>query len=295
VWEYIEPILKNQGLNNPAFHKIVKTKLAQMYSYATAKVLGVALDGKINYNQININSKYDTMLFVACLNQMSVLYKILSLSNNDLKILKNSMEFGLFRDFYFGMISDLSYDIENIAKSISVLEIYEDTYKKTSTNQGFINNFSSLIKQCKYTPIKFNKRIDEIKSKIDTFNIYIIAGFKDKVKQYPEKKRDKIREEYVDLKMINYKSKATRAVWFYLLFIIIALVLYFLFNLEIISKYIPSYLKKTISAIIFLIPFVRSFIKHDSIMKKVKFLFSKKERDDVRAVFENEFNQKQSA
>ena len=103
----------------------------------------------------------------------------------------------------------------------------------------------------------------------------------DKIKDTFFKKRKEYqinRKKYVDCKLKSYLKESYKNILWYLIFIAIA------FATQITQTYfkdiIPNILilSITFSAILFLVPFIRSFIKHDKILTSINYIFSKSKR-----------------
>lgn len=116
VWDYVEPMLKK--LNMPAkFLRLAKKKLTQFYAIATAQMLGASLDSNHDYkNQdyIILGSRFDTYLFLQCLEILDLTYAFSRLSTHDLIRIKSSTEFLVFRDFYFALIDAENYSASKV-------------------------------------------------------------------------------------------------------------------------------------------------------------------------------------
>ena len=297
VWEYIKPILVSFGLKNPHFHKMIEKKLAQMYAFATASVLGVELDETLNYNLIDKHSKYDTSLFAACLNQLGILQLILQLDNNDLKLLKSSLEFGIFRDFYFKMLEDCEYQTEKIKGGIDTFKKIETANQNNISRKEFVNKFAKYSKLCNYPRKEFRKRLDEIKSNLENFNIGtagIVTNFVALVQKKAEIPNGDLINDYNELKLKGHKRSAIKSICWYSVFIVIAICVALFaipeskLNEVLFWKIEWKHIKLILTTITVLIPMVRSFIKHDNVIKAFLFLFTKKEKARIKKEFENE-------
>jgi hypothetical protein len=302
VWDYIKPILNSSGLTNPDFHKIIRKKLSQMYALATANVLGVELDEKVNYNLVDKNSKYDTSLFSVCIAQLGILQLILQLNIEDLKQLKYSFEFAVFRDFYFKMIEDCEFMPERIRGGIASFSKIETANQKSISKKEFVNKFIEYSKLCNYPRKRFKQRLDEIKANLDNFNsgtMGIISNFVSLVHDKQEGSANKeLINENIDYKLREYKNCAIKSIVLYLAFVGIAIFV-FLFKIpdeklnEVLFFNIKwKHIKWIFSIILFLLPMIRSFIRHEGVIKSFMFLLRKKERTRIKAKLENEQNEK---
>jgi len=299
VWDYVKPILKSYGLTNSYFHKMIQVKLSQMYAFATANVLGVELDEKLNYNLIDKNSKYDTSLFSICLKQLGILNLILQLNNDDLKQLKYSLEFAIFRDFYFKMIEDCEFQPEKIKGGIDTFSKIEIANQNRISKKEFIDRFVEYNKLCNYPRRKFRQRLDEIKTNLENFNIGtagIVTNFVALVQKQAEIPNGDLINDYIELKLKEYKRSAIKSICWYSVFIVIAICVALFaipenkLNEVLFYKIKWKHIKLILTTITVLIPMIRSFIKHDNVLKSFSFLFSKKEKTRIKKKFENEQN-----
>lgn len=288
VWDYIKPILTSYDLTNSDFHKLIQSKLAQMYALATASVLGVDIDEKLDYNLINKNSKYDTTLFSICLNQLGILQLILQLDNDDLRQLKYSLEFAIFRDFYFKLIEDCEFQPEIVKGGIDAFSKIETLKQNGISKKEFIDRFVGYSKLCNYPSRKFRQRLNEIKTNLENFNIVtagIITNFVSFVqsKHVDTPNKDLVYEN-IAFKLKEYKREAIKIVCWYLVFIAIAIYLSLFaipedkLNQVLFYQVEWKHFKQIITGISVLIPMIRSFIKHDNVIKAFLFLLSKKEK-----------------
>ncbi|MDR1346666.1 MAG: hypothetical protein LBK03_08220 [Bacteroidales bacterium] len=288
VWEFIQPTLISCGLTNEKFHIMARKRLSQMYSLATARTLSASLDKKVSYSQINQDSKHDTYLFSICLNQLGILDKILAMRPNELKALKNSTEFGIFRNCYFKLIDDLSYDPSSILPGISLISTFEESYAQKGSDAFFVQNFLDLVEKCHLPKEKFQNSIDEIKNIIEKFNIFAVNKFVEKVKSSNFDNNSKEKEELVFYKLKEYKQTAIKNVIFYSLFLLAGA---FIFSLD---RFFDEfswknlrYVKNFAGSVIFFIPFIRSFFNHGQLAKYFLFLISKKEQKRIRIEITN--------
>jgi hypothetical protein len=166
VWEYTKPFLLEQKLSDESFLLLVKSKLSQIYAWATSEILGVNLDENIKYGTITKNSKYDSYLFMQCLNQLRVLEPILNLTNSELKILKYSFELSIFREFYFKLIESFVYKSNDILKSFGFFIKFEEFYKGSDERNAFIENFSKFCKTQKLPKTQYKKPLEYIKNNL---------------------------------------------------------------------------------------------------------------------------------
>lgn len=304
VWKYIEPFLNSLGLKNEGFHKKVREKLVQMYARATAQVLGVEVEETADYTNIHAKSRFDTSLFGACLNQVGILEDILNLENNDLKVLKNTTEFALFRDFYFRLIDDVAYDSENSVKSISMFDKFGELYKTATNREELVGKYKQFQNLSHYPTRKFRKKIDEIRDIIQAFNEPVIGSLRKYVKnrgivkanEREAARKAALKNDYVENGLKKYAANAKRCILWYVLFIFIGAVLFLAVNL---CRDLPVVKELPYNNGIFVglsmllalgFPSVRSFIKHDSVRRALHFCFLKAEKAKVKKELEKKFD-----
>ena len=163
--------------------------------------------------------------------------------------------------------------------------------RKSQINREILANDSeiaeeneNLKKELSKVNIKYQQKeqtveLQNIKLKEYEQRILIIEN--DKIKDTFFKKRKEYqinRKKYVDCKLKSYLKESYKNILWYLIFIAIA------FATQITQTYfkdiIPNILilSITFSAILFLVPFIRSFIKHDKILTSINYIFSKSKR-----------------
>lgn len=166
----------------------------------------------------------------------------------------------------------------NIEKYVQEQELFKiQTQKQKEENE---NLKKELLKaNIKYQQKEQTVELQNIKLKEYEQRILVIEN--DKIKDAFFKKRKEYqinRKKYVDCKLKSYLKESYKNILWYLIFIAIALVM------QIIQTYfkdiIPNILilSITFSTILFLVPFIRSFIKHDKILTSINYIFSKSKR-----------------
>jgi len=180
VWEYIKPKLNEIDCPSTLLN-IARRRLSQMYSLATSNLLGAAVDNT-DYTLLTRKSKYDTSLFISCMDVLGIkncLYKITPMA---LVNLKQSIDFIVFREFYFSLIESTSYNKGESCRWLEIFKNIELNYQKdTSDNNDFINNFRFFCKSMGKIPDKFTKPLDIILSTYNIFNNLCIKHFKEKL------------------------------------------------------------------------------------------------------------------
>lgn len=198
VWDYVKPFLIKQELIDDSFHAFVRHKLSQMYAIATSLLLNVSLDeNSVSSDEITLESKYDSWLFIQCLVQLGIKELIFDLNIDELRQLKMSTEFSIFKkDIYFSLIEAYSYKIDDVFKAMSFFEKAE-TFDIAQRNR-FLNEFRTYCKRYNLPKIKFKKSneiVENIRYNLETLSIKAISDFK--LKAFKLKEEEKINIEYV--------------------------------------------------------------------------------------------------
>lgn len=185
VWEYLKPYLSKLNLSKQ-FQNIARRKLSQLYSIATAEVLGISLD----INELSIkkyiaeNTKYDTSLFYECMKILGVSSEIEKLNTLDLIKLKSSNEFIYFREFYFSLIDSSSYNLSLTKKILPLLIQTEKTITTTKINvNDFLTSFSKLCISLKIPLKNYQNPLDIIMYRYEVFNNATVSPFIDLLKK----------------------------------------------------------------------------------------------------------------
>lgn len=166
----------------------------------------------------------------------------------------------------------------NIEKYVQEQELFKiQTQKQKEENENLKKELSKV--NIKYQQKEQTVELQNIKLKEYEQRILIIEN--DKIKDTFFKKRKEYqinRKKYVDCKLKSYLKESYKNILWYLIFIAIA------FATQITQTYfkdiIPNILilSITFSTILFLVPFIRSFIKHDKILTSINYIFSKSKR-----------------
>lgn len=184
VWEYIAP--KLQVLEVPkTFAKLSRRRLAHMYSVATSELLGAELDQPIHGSLSSVmsnDSKFDTGLFINCMDILGVAECLRQLDPTQLIILKNSDEFIYFREFYFKLIEITVYSHKDI-------DLWLRTYRKSAlafaqsgqTHNEFLEAFKYFCYARGRPPAKFKQPLDLLLSAYSVINELPIELFVEKM------------------------------------------------------------------------------------------------------------------
>lgn len=204
VWEYLGPKLMNLSLSKE-FFQFCRIKLSQMYSVATAEILGSSLDKPehgLSYSLINVNSKYDTSVFLSCMDVLGVTESLEDLDSYELVKLKNSIEFILFKDFYFNLIEVTAYNGSEIVNLIPKYREAAITYLKSRyTIQEFIEAFNAM----QYSLGKarnYGRPLDILLHQYELFGRLTIDDFIEKLQSISKK-----REFSTDIILRNGKNR----------------------------------------------------------------------------------------
>lgn len=147
VWEYIKPYLDNLALPK-TIQSFIRRRLAQIYANVTAHLLGVEID-KPEYGLITNASKYDSALFLKCMDVLKISRQIINLNSDDLIRLKYSLEFIKFKEFYFSLIESMAFNQDYVSILFPVYietEIAIPNIIRKNTEKEFIDQFKKYVK-----------------------------------------------------------------------------------------------------------------------------------------------------
>jgi hypothetical protein len=152
VWEYVHPQLVRLGM--PAwFCRRARHRLARMYSIATSEGLGIALDmsaSRLDGDEITESSKFDSGIFLSCLNALGATDALRQIPPAELIRLKASTELRVFRAFYFSLL-------DTVGKTPGTLSTWLPLYRRMTlefyasgrTVDEFLTGFEALCKSLK--------------------------------------------------------------------------------------------------------------------------------------------------
>ena len=180
VWDYIKPALR--AMNLPAgLMTPIRTRLSRIYSAVTAGLLGFSMDRLshgVGSPYVDENSRYDTDLFLACMDGLGLRDAIVSLDSADLIKLKTSQELTLFREFYFALIRAVTYRRPEASRW---LPIYQMAARRYATRQvdaeAFRAAFVDLCRSLGRNANKYKRPLDLLLSSYDALNRLVVDDF----------------------------------------------------------------------------------------------------------------------
>lgn len=178
VWEYIQPYLVQ--LNMPFyFQRIVRKRLSQFYSIATSELLQAKVD-RDDSVFINQDSRFDSGIFINCLEVLGVVDSFRNLGPLELIKLKSTFEFQLFREFYFSMMESVTPSISEVQKWTTIYRHSTSSYAKNAVSRDiFLDAFEHLCKLLNRPSKKYSRPLDFLLSVFDITSKLIIDEFKD--------------------------------------------------------------------------------------------------------------------
>jgi hypothetical protein len=190
VWEYLRPKLMQLGLPRE-FRYIARRRLAQMYSVATSELLGVSLDRPehaLPTSHITTHSRFDTSLFLGCMNILGVRRCLEDLTPVELVALKYSLEFILFREFYFTLIEAIAYRRGDIQTWLPIYREAAQSYLKSGISiDEFLQSFEAFCRSMG-KPQEYSRPLDLLLHVYDLFNNrFTIENFIEKVESLSKK------------------------------------------------------------------------------------------------------------
>lgn len=184
VWEYLYPEMSAMKLDKKLIY-CARRRLSQLYALSTAKILGIVVDDEDDKRETDlvISKKYNTSLFDECLIILGIRDEVKGLKADELIRLKVSPEFIYFREFYFSLISLLSYDI---AKEKKILPLFVDAEKMITNKETpidvFIEAFKVSCNDLGGEGVKYQNALSIILNKYAAFKVPTIAALIESVK-----------------------------------------------------------------------------------------------------------------
>ena len=169
----------------------------------------------------------------------------------------------------------------NIEKYVQEQELFKiQTQKQKEENE-------KLKEEIQKTNIKYLQKEETVEmqnTKLKEYEQRILKIENDKIKEDFFKKRKRYqtdRKKYINTELKSYFKRVCKNILWYFIFISLACILqiiqtYFKYNS---IKWVALF-----SIILFLIPFVRSFIKHDKILNSLTFIFDRNERKRINKI-----------
>lgn len=184
VWEYIRPFLIQLNLPKQ-FLKYARIRLSQIYSFATASILGSATD-RVDFSIQNLlidsNHKFDSSIFLNCMEILGAKKQIFQLSAKELTILKYSQEFTIFKQFYFDLLEATEYRSIELKKNLPIYREAAQQYKLSEvTIPEFLKSFELFCVKVLKKNKQFSKPLDTLLMIYDTFNQLSIESFLSKL------------------------------------------------------------------------------------------------------------------
>lgn len=184
VWEYLGPKLRM--LNLPQwFLRISRRRLSQMYAFVTSQLLRAPVD-RIEFTlstpYINMDSRFDSSLFLSCMDVLGLRDYIDKLRPADCVVLKNTQEFRFLRIFYFALIEAVAYEPKEIP---FWLPIYKETVLSYSisglTFENFLKGFKGFCQSVGRSPKKYARPLDVLLNTYDLLHRLVIEDFIERV------------------------------------------------------------------------------------------------------------------
>ncbi len=180
VWEYIAPKLQTMQLP-VGFLPLARRRLAQMYALATSEYLGASLDRPEHASlsaYIKDDSKYDSALFLTCMETLRVRQHLDKLPGLDVVQLKGREEFRVFREFYFSIIKAASYQQEELKTWLPLYRRFALKIPENGlTRIEFLRGFRSLCRSMNRSTRIYAKPLDQLVHVYEQFGFLAIEDF----------------------------------------------------------------------------------------------------------------------
>lgn len=169
----------------------------------------------------------------------------------------------------------------NIEKYVQEQELFKiQTQKQKEENE-------KLKEEIQKTNIKYLQKEETVEmqnTKLKEYEQRILKIENDKIKEDFFKKRKRYqtdRKKYINTELKSYFKRVCKNILWYFIFISLACILQII---QTYFKYNSIKWAALFSIILFLIPFVRSFIKHDKILNSLTFIFDRNERKRINKI-----------
>jgi len=180
VWDYIKPALR--AMNLPAgLMGPIRTRLSRIYSAVTANLLGFSMDRLshgVGSPYVDDSSRYDTDLFLACMESLGLRNAIVSLGAVDLITLKASQELTLFREFYFALIKAVTYRRSEASRWLPIYQTAAQGYSTREVDaQAFRRAFVDLCRSLGRNTHRYKRPLDLLLYSYDALNKLVVDDF----------------------------------------------------------------------------------------------------------------------
>lgn len=176
VWEFVHPALLQEHLPQD-FLRFAKHRLAQFYSVATAALLGIPVDSSEHASArgLGVHSRFDTALFLECMEAMNLIKHLIDLDVAATVRLKASVEFQVFREFYFALIDAATYNSAELIKLLPIytrLEANERLF--TSDRDTVVRAFLFWFRSLKGNSEKYEVALHKLLIAYDAFGSHVV-------------------------------------------------------------------------------------------------------------------------
>lgn len=180
VWEYLFPRIKNYNLPSELI-RTARIRLSEIYTRVTSELVGAPVDRpkiSILSGKISVSSIYDTSLFLECMDILAIKKYLKVIGPKELVKLKHSIEFLIFREFYFSLIWATSGYQSEIIKFLPIYKEAAEQYSRMGIGREvFLSHFNAFCGSVKRGEGKMKEPLDILISTFDSFQKLPINDF----------------------------------------------------------------------------------------------------------------------
>lgn len=210
VWEYLYPKLRQFNLPQQ-FIKSCKQRLSSMYAIATAEILEVPIDqNRLAFltPYITPESRYDSDLFLGCMEILGIKDALKRIDVNSLIQLKNSIEFIVFKEFYFLLIATVGYKKPEVEEwLIQYKELSKSYTKRGMTIDEFLLVFEKLCQSVKKPSKTYRRPLETLLHRYELTNKLSIEAFISKLTGLLEKSVISTQNTFRQIFVLGSKSE----------------------------------------------------------------------------------------
>lgn len=189
VWEYLYPKLRQFNFPNQFIYSC-KQRLSSMYAIATSEILEIPIDqNKLAFLSpyITPDSRFDSDLFLSCMEILGVKDLLKRIDIDSLIQLKKSIEFIVFREFYFLLIETVGYKKGEIEEwLLQYRELSQSYSERGMTVEEFLLVFEKLCQSIEKPSKSYKRPLEALLHRYELTNKLSIESFIGKLTSFVE-------------------------------------------------------------------------------------------------------------
>lgn len=180
-WEYIKYGFENCDLPKE-FQLIAKKRLTQIYTELSAFTIKSYIDRpELTFKIKNHESCFSSGHFLTIINLMNLTHEFSVLTTDELVKLKQSIEFRVFKEFYFSFIEEFDYNSVLTSQWFPVYKNAALSYAKSTSfdTLSFSSKIFSVFQSIGGDSKKYKKLLEILLNAYNSFNFLPIEAFFD--------------------------------------------------------------------------------------------------------------------